>query len=213
MYLIDAIYFKSSWNEKFDALKTHTMQFFKADNSTVQANFMDSKIDFKRFDNDEADVFELPYHNSKYSMVIVMPASGTVKQLIANLDSVKWKTWMSGLISVNSELQLPKFKFTFFTSLNNSLINLGMGAAFTKDADFSKLSTSNVQVTSVIHKAYVEVDEEGTTAAAVTVGAVGTTAVPITPPTIINRPFIFAIRQPGSGLILFAGVMNDPTVQ
>jgi serpin B len=214
MYLINAMYFKSSWNEKFDPAKTGPLPFYLADNSQVQANFMDGKIDYKRFDNNEAHVFELPYVNKKYSMVIVMPNSGTsVQQLVAGLDSVKWQSWMTSLVPYNSELKLPKFKFSYGANLNNALTSLGMGIAFSDHADFSGINaTLPLNITRVDHKAFIEVDESGTTAAAATVVVIGVSAVLNPPPTVIDHPFIFAIREMSSGLILFTGVVNNPTL-
>ncbi|WP_259070078.1 serpin family protein [Mucilaginibacter sp. X4EP1] len=212
MYLVNAIYFKSVWNEKFDPAKTTPLPFTLANNSQVTTSFMDGKVDFKRFDNSEVHVFELPYSNNRYSMVIAMPADGTtVQQLAAGLDSAKWNLWTNSLHATNAELKLPKFKFSYSVNLNSPLTELGLGIAFTPTADFSGISTGlPLQISNVYHKAYVEVDESGTTAAAATVVVVGTTAAPIPQPTIIDHPFIFAIRQVNTGLILFTGVMNNP---
>ncbi|MDB5008904.1 MAG: hypothetical protein JWP45_3297 [Mucilaginibacter sp.] len=212
MYLINAIYFKSTWNEKFDALKTAKRTFYLTNNSTVQTDFMDGTIDFKRYDDNDANVFELPYINNKYSMVIIMPAgSKTVQQLAPTIDSVKWKTWMAGLVPSKAELKLPKFKFSYNINLNNALSSLGMSIAFSKNADFSLISpNANLQISQVLHKAFVDVDESGTTAAAVTAVIIGATAVYNPPPTVIDHPFIFVIREMSSGLILFAGTVNNP---
>ncbi|TWJ01571.1 serpin B [Mucilaginibacter frigoritolerans] len=212
MYLVNAIYFKSIWNEKFDPAKTIPLPFTLADNSQVQTSFMDGKIDFKRYDNSEVHVFELPYSNNRYSMVIAMPETGTsVTQLAAGLDSAKWNLWINSLNPINSELKLPKFKFSYSASLNGPLAELGMGIAFSNAADFSGINaTLPLQISRVDHKAYIDVDESGTTAAAATVVVVGTAAAPIPPPTVIDHPFIFVIRQVNTGLILFAGVMNNP---
>jgi serpin B len=212
MYLINAIYFKSTWNEKFDALKTAKRTFYLTNNSTVQTDFMDGTIDFKRYDDNDANVFELPYINNKYSMVIIMPAgSKTVQQLAPTIDSVKWKTWMAGLVPSKAELKLPKFKFSYNINLNNALSSLGMSIAFSKNADFSLISpNANLQISQVLHKAFVDVDESGTTAAAVTAVIIGATAVYNPPPTVIDHPFIFVIQEMSSGLILFAGTVNNP---
>jgi serpin B len=211
MYLINAIYFKSIWNEKFDPSKTTQLPFNLADNSQVNTSFMDSKIDFKRYDNSEVHVFELPYSNSKYSMIIAMPATETVQQLAAGLDSAKWNSWMASLNPVNAELKMPKFKFSYNVDLSNPLSELGLGIAFSNNADLSGISTSQpLQITDVAQKDYIEVDESGTTASAVTVVVVGDSAVAQLPPVIIDHPFIFAIRQVNTGLILFTGVMNNP---
>lgn len=211
MYLINAIYFKTGWKEKFDPAKTAKRDFYLPDNSTVQASFMDGKINFNRFDNTEAHIFELPYSNSKYSMVIVMPATGqTVNQLAAGLDSAKWSNWMHSLYGTNNELKLPKFTFSYSIHLNNTLSALGMGVAFSDNADFSGISDTRLKITDVVHKAFVAVDENGTTAAAATKVVFGITAVYNPPPTVIDHPFIFAIREMKSGLILFAGTVNNP---
>ena len=214
MYLINAMYFKSSWNEKFDVSKTAPLPFYLPDNSQVQANFMDGTIDYNRYGDNEAYVYELPYIDKKYSMVIVMPATGTsVNQLIASIDSAKWKTWMTGLEPANSELKVPKFTFSYTVDLSTPLKQLGMGIAFSGNADFSGINaTFPLQITDVLHKAYIDVDESGTTAAAATSVSVGVSAVAQQPPTVIDHPFLLAIREMSSGLILFTGVVNNPTL-
>jgi serpin B len=213
MFLVNAIYFKSTWKEKFDAAKTASLPFY-ATTGEVQANFMDGTIDFNRYDDANVDVFELPYSNSKYSMVIAMPADGTsVSQLESVLDSAKWQTWVNGLHATNSELKVPKFTFSYGAKLNNALSSLGLGIAFSKLADFSAISAAGgLQITSVDHKAFIDVDESGTTAAAATSVTVGITAILYTPPTVIDHPFIFFIREMSTGIILFAGTVNNPTL-
>ncbi len=215
MYLVNAIYFKSGWKEKFDASKTSKLPFYVTDNSPIQADFMDGDVDYKRYDDNTVHVFELPYANDKYSMVILMPAAGTsVHQLAQQIDSSKWKTWMAGLTTDKSDLKLPKFQFSYGTNLNGALGSLGMGIAFSDDADFSLINpTAKLHISAVIHKAFVAVDESGTTAAAATVVAITATAPANPPPTVIDHPFIFAIREISSGLILFTGTVSNPVSQ
>lgn len=212
MILVNAIYFKSGWKEKFDPAKTGPLPFYLDNGSQVQANFMDGTVDYNRYNNSEVSVFELPYFNNKYSMVIVMPSSGTtVQQLVLGLDSAKWQTWIAALNPANSELKLPKFTFSYNILLNSALSSLGMGIAFTDKADFSGITTNGpLHITRVTQKAYVDADEAGTTAAAATTVEFGDGAAAQLPPTIINRPFMFVIRQVSSGLILFAGTVNNP---
>jgi serpin B len=213
LYLLNAIYFKSGWKEKFDPANTAKQAFYLADNSQVQASFMsNTSLDFKRYDNSEASVFELPYSNSKYSMVIVMPASGTtLQQLIAGIDSTKWQTWMTGLNFTKGPLKMPKFTFSYGTSLNGALTDLGMGNAFSDVANFSGINaTVPLVISDVEHKAFVDVDESGATAAAVTSVEIGVGAVAPTPPSVIDHPFLFVIREMNSGLIVFAGTVNNP---
>ena len=212
MFLINAIYFKSTWKEKFDPGKTTLLPFNLSNGSQVQAKFMDGTIDFNRFDNNEVNVFELPYSNSKFSMLIAMPASGTsVHQLIAGLDSAKWASWMQGLHTTNSELKLPKFTFSYGISLNDALMSLGLGIAFSDGADFSGINANiPLQISAVNHKAFVAVDESGTTAAGVTSITITPTDVLLNSPTVIDHPFVFAIREMSTGVILFTGTVNNP---
>jgi serpin B len=210
MYLINAIYFKSSWNERFDPSLTNKQPFILPDNSTVQADFMfNSTLHFKSYNDAEAGVYELPYVNNKYSMVIIEPTAGnTVQQLIAGMDTTKWKTWMAGLNSESGSFKMPKFKFGYSLSLKNALTTLGMGIAFSSNADFSRLNANGgLSISDVQHKAYVDVDENGTTAAAVTSVVITSVALQ---GVVISRPFVFAIRETSSGLILFTGVVNNP---
>ncbi|MDB5134727.1 MAG: serpin family protein [Mucilaginibacter sp.] len=211
MYLINAIYFKSTWLNKFDPAKTQKMAFNLADNSQVQADFMHGTISVKTYAGNNATLLELPYSNSKFSMVIVMPAAGkTINDIIPSLDGAAWQSWMSNLLPASVDVLMPKFQFSYSVSLNNALTTLGMGSAFTKDADFSRISAGgNLKITAVNHKAYVAVDEDGTEAAAATSVTVTATAV-MEHQITINHPFIFVIREMNTGLILFAGTVNNP---
>jgi serpin B len=214
MFLVNAIYFKSSWQESFDPANTKQQAFYLADNSQVQTSFMTGNIDFNYYTDANVNVYELPYSNNKYSMVIVLPiGSNTVPQLTAALSPAQWQTWMTDLKPVNSPITLPKFKFSFGANLNDALTDLGLGVAFSDDANFSLINpTASLKISQVLHKAFVETDESGTTAAAATsVGIITSIAFqPFT--TVINRPFIFAIREVSSGLIVFAGTVNNPTL-
>ncbi len=210
MYLINAIYFKSIWKEKFDAAGTHLSAFYRNDNSTVQASFMTGNFNFNTYSDTYATVAELPYANSRYSMVIVMPrGQNNLSELVASLNADKWQTWMKGLTSTRQEISLPKFTYSYEADLKNTLASLGMSNAFNDLADFSKLSNSKVSISDVKHKAFVLVDESGTEAAAATSVSIGITALS---GTIINHPFLFAIREMNTGLILFTGLVNDPTM-
>jgi serpin B len=213
MYLVNAMYFKSSWQEKFDVAQTHTAPFYLADNSTVQTSFMVGTVDFNFYNDGKAAVFELPYSNNKYSMVIVEPGfTSSLADITASLDSAQWQTWVTNLKPMGGSITLPKFKFSYGSLLNNSLINMGLGIAFSDNADFSLINPSTrMKISQVVHKAYVETDESGTTAAAATsVGVVALSAPAGLPP--INHPFLFAIREKSSGIILFIGTVNNPTL-
>ncbi|UOE50261.1 serpin family protein [Mucilaginibacter sp. SMC90] len=210
MYLINAIYFKSSWKKRFDAAKTYKAPFHLSSSSTVQADFMtNNDVDLKAAFTDDASVVELPYSNSKYSMVMIMP-DADLKTFALGLDSAKWNLLMSKLTNAKSTITLPKFKFSYGIDLKDILKSLGMSIAFSDQADFSRISGSGLTITEVKHKAYIDVNEDGTEAAAVTSVGVGLTAAP-TKNIVLDKPFIFAIREMKTGLILFAGIVNDPT--
>ena len=213
MYLVNAIYFKSSWDQKFDPAKTKSKPFYKTDGSQVQASFMTGVKDYSYSAEGNLSVFELPYSDKKFSMVIIMPADGTpLKDVLAGLDSAKWQSLTKRLTTLNSEISLPKFKFSYNVTLNNALIDLGMGIAFTDNADFSLIHAGgNLKISEVKHTAFVDIDESGTKAAAATSVSIVPTSVLIPQTTNIDHPFIFAIREISSGLILFAGTVNDPT--
>lgn len=210
MFLVNAVYFKSNWKHQFDKSKTAKRDFHLDGGTKVQADFMVSKSTMNTRVYQDAAVYELPYGNDKYSMVFVLPNQNTtVAQLAATLDQVKWKTWMSGLTQITSDVILPKFKFEYNIKLNDCLSNLGMDMAFTDAADFSRIrSAGELRIDEVKHKTFIEVNEEGTEAAAATsVGIIFTSAPE---PVLINRPFLFAIREMKTGLIVFTGIVNNP---
>jgi serpin B len=212
MYMVNAMYFKSSWKEQFDPSQTKNLSFNVSANTSVQAPFMTGTIDYNFYSDSKAQVYELPYSNSKFSMVIVEPAYGTtLANLLPQVDSAQWQSWMSSLKPINYIITLPKFKFSYSVNLNQQLENLGLGVAFSNNADFLLINSDpswQLKISQVVHKAYVDVDETGTTAAAATaVGVKGATAS--VPPPPINRPFLFAIREMSSGVILFIGTIDN----
>jgi serpin B len=211
MFLINALYFKSTWKESFNPANTKNLPFYPA-GATIQASFMAGTIDINSYYDADKTVIELPYSNSKYSMVIVEPQLGkTVADILQGLNQSQWQSWMSSLKPVQQLITMPKFQFSYSTSLNDALTALGMGVAFSNNADFSLISPQHLQISEVKHKAYIAVDEIGTEAAAVTsVGATATDEPTVAPTYTINRPFIFAIREMGTGLILFTGIVNNP---
>ena len=214
MYLINAIYFKSVWNTKFDPTQTHNQAFYLPDNSTVQASFMRGEVNYKFYNGSDASVIELPYINNKFSMVIIQPNGNTLSNLVANLDTVSWHKWMTGLQQQNGVVIMPKFKFTYDILLNDVLTQLGMGNAFTDAADFTGINPAGgLHISKVQHKAFVAVDETGTEAAAATSVSIVLTASAPPPPITINHPFLFVIREMKTGLILFAGTVNNPLQQ
>lgn len=218
MFLINAIYFKSVWKTKFDAANTRKRTFTQTGGSTVQADFMAGKIDYNNNIVSEGGkttiIAEFPYAHDRFSLVAILPAEGvSAKTLLAGIDADKWNTWMAGLGAQQSQVYFPKFKFAYAKSLKDPLITLGMGKAFSQSADFTGIrAAGGLAITDVKHKAFVEVNEQGTEAAAVTSVEIGLTSAAPIATLEFNRPFIFAIREMKTGLVLFAGIVNNPVL-
>ena len=211
MFLINAIYFKGTWTSRFDAKNTRDASFTTADGSTVPVKLMYQKNAKLRHYNDaEMKMVELPYGNGKFSMVIAMPnGSQTLDGLINSLDAPTWSTWMSRLREGEGEIYLPRFTITWEDSLSGPLKKLGMGIAFSSMADFSKISApGGLAISEVRHKTFVDVNEEGTEAAAVTSVEITRTSLGFV--LRADRPFLFAIRESHTGAILFAGKVMRP---
>jgi len=218
LYLIDAIYFKGDWTVQFDPQLTRPMPFRLQDGSFVNVPTMARGLtELRTAFRPNATVVDLPYGGAAFSMTIVLPHdTSSADHLVDALTPDQWDSWTASLQPQESEMFLPKFKLTTNLSLIPSLATLGMGIAFGCEpltADFTRIhSPSELCITEVKHKTYVDVNEEGTVAAAVTSVGVGlTSAGP--PAIVINRPFIFALRENLSGTILFMGVIRHPTTQ
>ena len=216
MYLINAIYFKGDWTQQFDARLTASRPFRLADGSTVTVPTMTHgrEANVRVYRDASAQVLELPYGGRAFTMTVVMPPQPDgIDALLAGLTAERWDDWIAGLDSTTSVVYLPKFVLTNDLLLNSTLGTLGMGIAFDCDApdmaDFTRMHVpQEVCITRVKHKTYVDVNEEGTEAAAVTAVEVGVTSAPL--PIVVDRPFLFAIRETLSGTILFIGVIRNP---
>ncbi|GAT63329.1 serpin family protein [Paludibacter jiangxiensis] len=215
MYLINAVYFKGIWKSQFKTSDTFSGSF-AAPTGSVPVKYMKQENTFNYFGNDSVQCAELPYGNGAFSMVVVLPASNySVDQIVDKMNSSTWKNWLGGMHSIKLHVELPKFKLSYKTLLNNSLSQMGMGIAFSNLADFSKIANGGgLAISRVLHNTFVTVDEEGTEAAAVTVVEMGYTSVgPQIASFIVNRPFLFFIKEKSTGTILFAGKILKPVIE
>jgi len=215
MYLINAVYFKGEWEQRFDKSATKKGTFLRPGTDPLQTDFMHVHHTFNVAATSTTEAIELPYGQKKYSMVIMKPRKGvSTSQLIEQLsDANSWQTLVSAFHPTETILALPKLKFSYENKLNDELTALGMGIAFSDQADFSGIrENGGLAISEVKHKSFIEINEEGTEAAAVTsVGIVPTSAGP-TYTFTADQPFLFAIREMNTGLILFIGQVNDPSV-
>jgi serpin B len=210
MVLLNALYFKADWTQRFDRARTERAPFTRPDGSAVGADFMYLEDELRSSQIDGATVLELPYAGGAYTMVVVVPGPGsTAEALLRALTPERWQSWMDGLAPAPIVVRLPRFELEWEKRLNEPLQALGMTDAFDGGlADFRRLTPGGgVWLDLVKQKSYVKVDEEGTEAAAVT-GAVVVESAPVE--VRADRPFLFAIRERLSGTLLFFGLVNDP---
>jgi serine protease inhibitor len=208
MLLINAIYFKGAWQTEFDKKNTHKTNFY-AVGGPVQVDMMHiPESDFPYFSNDLFQAIDLPYGDSIFSMTVLLPHEGhTVQEVIDAMSPQNWNLWLNALSTQSVQLFLPKFKMEYGKKLKRTLSDMGMQVAFSNAADFSKMiDGGGVFIDEVIHKAFVEVNEEGTEAAAVTIVIMTKDASAIAKPTVrVDRPFVFVIRDNNTKSVLFIG--------
>ncbi len=211
LVLTNAIYFKASWNNKFNPSNTSSGTFTLLDGSTSYAEMMHQTISMNGAEvAGEYQAVSLSYYGSKYSMVIVLPDQGRFKSFESGLDADKVSSIFGSLASRTVTLSLPKFSFEWSASLGDTLQNLGMRAPFGAGADFSGISTpSSLFIGGVVHKAFIGINEEGTEAAAAT-AILMPTSMPPSMTMNVNRPFMFFIRENATGSVIFMGRVLKP---
>lgn len=212
MYLINAIYFKGSWSKPFKEERTKNLAFHSLV-GTVQAPFMENESTYNVLETADFQAIEMAYGDTSYSMLAFLPTKEISPKVLWDKlsEGGQWDEYQKGFKPRQTRLTLPKFKFSYEKQLKNQLQSLGMGLAFSDLADFSGINNDGgLTISEVMHKTFIEVNEEGTEAAAVTSVGFVTTSMPQYYIMNFDRPFLFFIRENSSGLILFAGQVNDP---
>ena len=212
MVLLNAVYFKGLWKDKFDTAATQAHPFTLAGGRVVSRKLMYRHDDIQYLRGQNFQAVRLPYRGDRIAMYVFLPDSGVP---LADFAAA----WMGKFSSVRMRLGLPKFHIEYQTTLNDPLKALGMEVAFDPQrADFRRmlprsfLRDNNAFISDVIQKTYVDVDEQGTEAAAASGAMISiTSSYHPEPEMIVDRPFITAIRDDRTGLILFLGQINDPT--
>jgi serine protease inhibitor len=213
MYLINAIYFKGAWTYRFDPQLTRPEPFRFENGSTRNVEFMTLlRGKYLRYQDAQQQVIDLPYGNRQFSMTLVVPqGSNTLASVAGRLNSSQLASWLGAADTTNLELHLPKFRLEYEKELSESLSQLGMDVAFGSQANFSQMlagGPGNLAISEVKHKTFLEVNEEGTEAAAAT--SVGIVVTSLPPSVRIDRPFVFLIREKSSNAILFIGQLTNP---
>jgi serpin B len=217
MYLINAIYFKGSWTQRFDPALTREGTFTLRGGGTVTAPTMEHSdpAPARYFTGDSVTIVDLPYGGRAWSMTIVLPRTAAdIDSLVAGLTQERWDGWMAALDTGGVIVTMPKFTLRWELQLKDVLSALGMGIAFSCGAaDFTPLFPAGglqTCITRVKHKTFVDVNEEGTEAAAATSVEIGITSAPQELRVVVDRPFVVAIRERLTGTVLFLGRVMNP---
>ncbi|GAB1543902.1 serpin family protein [Scytonema sp. NUACC21] len=215
LFLINAIYFKGRWTNEFNKQQTANYPFYLASGKQKQHPMMSQKGDYRYYENEQMQAVSLPYgQDGKVSFYIFLPKqNSSLQSFYQKLNAENWESWISQFRNREGFIRLPRFKMEYNVTLNKVLTALGMGEAFSNKANFSGMG-KNLKISEVKHKTFVEVNEEGTEAAAAT--SVGIMPLSAKMPTqepfqmIVNRPFFLAIRDDRTGSILFMGSIVEP---
>jgi serpin B len=212
MFLLNALYFKGTWERKFDAPETSAAPFIRADGSQVSVPMMRlPEGPILSTTTPQFQAVELAYGGKAFAMIVLLPADGhDLSSIVASMDDDAWAALVASLDSTSLEVRMPRFRIEYEELLNTPLIGMGMGIAFSGAANFTRLTpVPGVCIHFVKQNTFLEINEEGTEAAAVTTVGIGRVSLPV--PFVVDRPFLVAIRERLSGTILFLGTIGDPT--
>lgn len=219
LFLINAIYFKGAWTVPFDTKRTTRRPFTLAGGAHKSVQMMAQSGRYRYYDDGTFQAIRLPYGNGALSMYVFLPAAGAgLTGFLARLNAQTWQQWTARMVDAQGTIMLPRFSADYAVGLKDALTNLGMGVAFDRQrADFGRMVALGLNqrayIQDVRHRAVVQVDEHGTTAAGATSVSVGImAAIPSRPPftMIVDRPFFCAIADDATGVPLFMGAIANP---
>ncbi|AEH51940.1 serpin family protein [Pseudothermotoga thermarum] len=213
LVLTNAIYFKGKWLYQFDSEKTQK-DVFHSITGDVEVDMMKISQDFEYYEDENVQVAKIPYIGEKLYMLVVLPKKGrSIREVEERLNSKVFSKWIANTSLTKLDLSMPRFKFRNRFSLVKPLMELGMVLAFTNYADFSRMTPVNdLKITEVLHEAFIEVNEEGSEAAAATAVIMGIKMAFASPIVLkLDRPFLFFVVEKSQNLVLFMGRVVDPT--
>jgi serpin B len=213
LVLVNAIYFKGEWASQFKPHNTNEAPFFVAPDSQVQVPMMMQKHEFNYREDEGLQILELPYTGNDLSMILLLPGEPDgLANLEEKLAAKNLNLWIENLEKTEVQVFLPRFAPTFPFRLDDTLKSMGMVDAFSDQADFSGMDGARTLfIGAILHKAFVDVNEQGTEAAAATAVMMQTKAL-FFPAAIFraDHPFVFVIRENRTGSILFLGRVTNP---
>lgn len=214
LVLVNTILFKARWDIRFDPARTTKGLFYSSPSDTLQADFMSTDANLLFQQSDEFSSVYLTYAGKRFAMIILMPeGNGNLQALRKELNNGLLAKLMQGYEEQKIRLFLPRFSMKYEVELSAILSAMGMPEAFTDQADFSGMTgKKDLKISKVIHQAVVDVNEEGTEAAAATAVVMRVKSMPAKPKEYrVDRPFLFMICDTRSGGVLFAGSCVYPT--
>jgi serpin B len=214
LVLSSAVYFYGKWEHPFQPNQTRLAPFKLGNGSTVETSFMKQTGRFGYAETPTAQILEMKYAGTGLALDVLLPKPGSsLRDLEGRLTEDHLAGWLAELSDRNVEVLIPKFRVESQFSLREMLSRMGMGRAFTGSADFSGIDgRRDLALSNVLHKALVDVSEEGTEAAAATGSAVALVRMVVPEHTVFraDHPYVFLIRDAQSGLVLFAGRLTNP---
>ena len=215
MFLINAVYYYGNWKHRFDVSNTVDGAFCLKEKSEITVPFMNQTTTARLMNHDCFKILELPYGRGNFSMLILLPDDNkSISDILDILDNESYNHWLDKLEETTVDISIPKFKFAYEKNLNYMLKAMNLMIAFDPEhADFSKISDEiQLYINRVKHKSFIDVNEKGTEAAAVTSVEMWVTSVgPSNSKFIANRPFLFVIKEKYTNAILFMGKVEDPS--
>ncbi|MBX9723343.1 MAG: serpin family protein [Candidatus Obscuribacterales bacterium] len=216
LYLVNAVYFKGVWLDEFKKDETQPADFKLNNGNKKTVQMMNRSAKMSYFADKNFQAVMLPYKDKRLQMCIFLPdKKSNITAFISNLTAENWGEWKNRFRQVEGHLGLPRFKVEYKNELSEVLKAAGMPCAFEDScADFKKMIEQNAMISKVLHKTYLEVNERGTEAAAVTAVQMATTCARMDPSPpfdmVCDRPFVVAIRDKNTNAILFVGAIVDP---
>lgn len=212
MYIVNSLYFNGKWQHQFDTYLTKDENFICSNGQTVKTPMMNMQQNVLYYENDKYSAVNLPYNGSA-SMMFVLP-KGSVDECIKQISASGLDSTYAGLQTSNVQMKIPKFKFSTDMKLNDYLNSIGLIKMFSTSADFSGISDRQLDLNQIHQNCVIDVNEDGTKAAAITAGNIVASAMPMKAKVFhLKRPFLFFIRDDITGSILFSGEIINPLLK
>ena len=212
LVLTNAIYFKGFWAIPFETENTYETDFELTTGETATVDMMSGETGFNYTETDDLQILKLNYQGNDLSMLIVLPKENDITIAEDAINAENLTNWRNDLYELEINVGIPKFKFETKYSLNNLLMEMGIIDAFGTEANFSGMDgTTSLFISRALHQAFVEVNEEGTEAAAATAIIMELKAIPNY--FLADHPFLFLIQHEETGAVLFMGRVMDPAAE